>query len=152
MLAGVVQDASYLGVSTQYLVETRGGARVTVYEQNVERATKAELWARGDEVRLYLVAGSHLRRRVIVRGCGSRGRVMKENPMAPEPLAAPVSRRAVLKGTALAGVAAFLAACTGAKASPSPSTAPASASSGPVASATPVPASRPRPRARRPAR
>lgn len=51
-LSGVVQDASYLGVSTQYLVETRGGARVTVYEQNVERTTKDELWARGDEVHL----------------------------------------------------------------------------------------------------
>jgi spermidine/putrescine transport system ATP-binding protein len=52
LLVGVVQDASYLGVSTQYLIETRGGAHVTVYEQNVTRATKAELWARGDEVRL----------------------------------------------------------------------------------------------------
>ena len=51
-LSGVVQDASYMGVSTQYLVETRGGARVTVYEQNVERTTKDELWARGDEVHL----------------------------------------------------------------------------------------------------
>jgi spermidine/putrescine transport system ATP-binding protein len=52
LLAGVVQDASYLGVSTQYQVETRGGARVTVYEQNVTRTTRAELWARGDEVHL----------------------------------------------------------------------------------------------------
>ncbi len=49
-LAGVVKDASYLGVSTQYLIETRGGARVTVYEQNVMRTTKSELWANGDEV------------------------------------------------------------------------------------------------------
>ena len=39
--AGVVRDASYLGVSTQYQVEARGGARLTVYEQNVERATHA---------------------------------------------------------------------------------------------------------------
>jgi TOBE domain-containing protein len=46
-----VRDASYLGVSTQYLVESRGGT-LTVYEQNVERATKAELWARGDEVQM----------------------------------------------------------------------------------------------------
>ena len=51
-LTGVVRDASYLGVSTQYQVEARGGATITVYEQNVERATKAELWAPGEDVRL----------------------------------------------------------------------------------------------------
>jgi spermidine/putrescine transport system ATP-binding protein len=50
-LVGVVRDASYIGVSTQYLVESSGG-NLTVYEQNVERATRAELWARGDEVQL----------------------------------------------------------------------------------------------------
>jgi spermidine/putrescine transport system ATP-binding protein len=50
-LTGIVRDASYLGVSTQYLVEARGGL-LTVYEQNVERATRAELWARGDEVQM----------------------------------------------------------------------------------------------------
>lgn len=50
-LVGVVRDASYLGVSTQYQVESRGGT-LTVYEQNVERATRAELWARGDEVQM----------------------------------------------------------------------------------------------------
>jgi spermidine/putrescine transport system ATP-binding protein len=49
-LRGVIKDASYIGVSTQYIVEARGGARLTVYEQNVERATRAELWAQGDEV------------------------------------------------------------------------------------------------------
>ncbi|HET7168881.1 MAG TPA: ABC transporter ATP-binding protein [Candidatus Limnocylindrales bacterium] len=49
-LRGVIRDASYLGVSTQYQVEARGGARLTVYEQNVERATRAELWAPGEEV------------------------------------------------------------------------------------------------------
>jgi spermidine/putrescine transport system ATP-binding protein len=48
----VVRDASYLGVSTQYLIEARGGARIMVYEQNVERATKAELWATGEEVQM----------------------------------------------------------------------------------------------------
>jgi len=47
---GVVLDASYLGVSTQYQVEARGGARITVYEQNVERATRSELWSRGEAV------------------------------------------------------------------------------------------------------
>ncbi len=51
-LSGVVQQAAYLGVSTQYIVELRGGHRVTVYEQNVERATRAELWERGEEVLL----------------------------------------------------------------------------------------------------
>ena len=51
-LHGVVRDASYLGVSTQYQVEARGGIRLTVYEQNVERATRAELWTRGEAVRL----------------------------------------------------------------------------------------------------
>lgn len=51
-LAGTVADASYIGVSTQYIVETRGGARVMVYEQNIERTTRDELWARGDEVRI----------------------------------------------------------------------------------------------------
>jgi len=51
-MSGVVRDASYLGVSTQYLVDARGGAQIMVYEQNVERATKAELWAAGEAVRL----------------------------------------------------------------------------------------------------
>ena len=51
-MAGVVRDASYLGVSTQYLVESHGGARIMVYEQNVVRATKAELWAAGEAVQL----------------------------------------------------------------------------------------------------
>lgn len=50
LLGGVVVDASYMGVSTQYIVETRGGTRVMVYEQNISRTTKDELWARGDEV------------------------------------------------------------------------------------------------------
>jgi spermidine/putrescine transport system ATP-binding protein len=51
-LDGVVRDASYMGVSTQYQVEARGGARLTVYEQNVERATRAELWTPGEAVRM----------------------------------------------------------------------------------------------------
>ncbi len=51
-LSGVVTDASYMGVSTSYIVETRGGARVMVYEQNIERTTKEELWNRGDQVDL----------------------------------------------------------------------------------------------------
>ena len=51
-LSGIVRDASYLGVSTQYLVEARGGAQIMVYEQNVERATKSERWAPGEAVQL----------------------------------------------------------------------------------------------------
>ena len=51
-MTGVVRDASYLGVSTQYQIEARGGATITVYEQNVERATKAELWTRGEAVQM----------------------------------------------------------------------------------------------------
>ena len=51
-MRGVIKDASYIGVSTQYIVESRGGSQLTVYEQNVERATRAELWAPGEEVAL----------------------------------------------------------------------------------------------------
>jgi len=51
-LAGIVRDTSYLGVSTQYLIETRNGTEVAVYEQNVARTTKDELWAHGAEVHL----------------------------------------------------------------------------------------------------
>ena len=52
-LSGTVRDASYVGVSTQYVVEARGGSRLTVYEQNVERASRGELWAPGEEVNLH---------------------------------------------------------------------------------------------------
>jgi spermidine/putrescine transport system ATP-binding protein len=52
LLHGVVTDVAYIGVSTQYIVEVRGGARVMVYEQNLERATKSELWSRGEKVQL----------------------------------------------------------------------------------------------------
>jgi spermidine/putrescine transport system ATP-binding protein len=51
-LAGRVVDASYLGVSTSYIVETASGARVTVYEQNVERSSRTSLHRPGDEVSL----------------------------------------------------------------------------------------------------
>ena len=47
---GVVTHASYLGVSTQYIVTLADGHRITVFEQNVERATKAELWTAGEQV------------------------------------------------------------------------------------------------------
>jgi spermidine/putrescine transport system ATP-binding protein len=49
-LAGVIRDASYMGVSTQYIVEAQGGAELTVYEQNVERASRSQLWAPGEQV------------------------------------------------------------------------------------------------------
>jgi spermidine/putrescine transport system ATP-binding protein len=49
-LVGTVRDASYLGVSTQYQVELPDASRITVYEQNVERARRSELWAPGEQV------------------------------------------------------------------------------------------------------
>jgi spermidine/putrescine transport system ATP-binding protein len=51
-LAGTISHASYLGVSTQYIVKLADGHTVTVYEQNVQRATKAELWSSGENVQL----------------------------------------------------------------------------------------------------
>ena len=51
-LDGVITDVSYLGVSTQYIVRLADGHSVTVYEQNVERATKAELWRPGEKVQM----------------------------------------------------------------------------------------------------
>jgi spermidine/putrescine transport system ATP-binding protein len=51
-LEGTVVDASYLGVSTSYLIEARSGARLTVYEQNVERTVHGSLHRPGEEVRL----------------------------------------------------------------------------------------------------
>ncbi len=49
-MTGTVRSASYMGVSTQYQVEVPGDRRLTVFEQNVERATKAELWEPGEAV------------------------------------------------------------------------------------------------------
>jgi spermidine/putrescine transport system ATP-binding protein len=51
-LIGTVLDASYLGVSTQYIVEGRGGVRLTVYEQNVERTVHGSLHRPGEDVKL----------------------------------------------------------------------------------------------------
>jgi spermidine/putrescine transport system ATP-binding protein len=51
-ITGVVRDASYLGVSTSYVVESRHGERLTVYEQNVERTSHGSLHRPGDEVRI----------------------------------------------------------------------------------------------------
>jgi spermidine/putrescine transport system ATP-binding protein len=51
-IEGIVVDASYLGVSTQYTITTAGGARVTVYEQNVERTSVGSLHRPGATVHL----------------------------------------------------------------------------------------------------
>jgi spermidine/putrescine transport system ATP-binding protein len=52
VLAGTVRDASYVGVSSQYVVETGSGRRMTVYEQNVERTIHGSLHRPGDSVQL----------------------------------------------------------------------------------------------------
>jgi spermidine/putrescine transport system ATP-binding protein len=51
-LQGTVLDASYIGVSTQYLVETSDGHRLTVYAQNLETSGAAEALADGQRVLL----------------------------------------------------------------------------------------------------
>jgi spermidine/putrescine transport system ATP-binding protein len=51
-LEGVVTDVSYVGVSTQYIVASKSGIPITVYEQNVERTTNGSLYRQGDQVRL----------------------------------------------------------------------------------------------------
>ena len=52
VLTGMVRDASYQGVSTQYIIDLRSGESVTVYEQNVDRTVADSLWRRGETVRL----------------------------------------------------------------------------------------------------
>jgi spermidine/putrescine transport system ATP-binding protein len=49
-LGGTVLDASYIGVSTQYLIETRDGHRLVVYAQNLETSGAAEALADGQQV------------------------------------------------------------------------------------------------------
>ena len=51
-LAGRVIDASYLGASTSYLIESRAGERLTVFEQNVERTSHGSLHRPGEDVLL----------------------------------------------------------------------------------------------------
>jgi spermidine/putrescine transport system ATP-binding protein len=51
-IEGVVLDASYIGVSTQYLVETRDKHRIVVYAQNLETSGASEALADGQAVRL----------------------------------------------------------------------------------------------------
>ncbi len=52
LVEGVVRDASYLGVSTQYIAELRGGEKVTVYEQNVSHTAHDSLYRQGETVQL----------------------------------------------------------------------------------------------------
>ncbi len=52
VLRGRVRDASYTGVSTQYLVDVAGGSSMTVYEQNVARAAADRIHRPGDTVGL----------------------------------------------------------------------------------------------------
>jgi spermidine/putrescine transport system ATP-binding protein len=52
VLTGTVRDASYLGVSTQYIVELDSGERVTIYEQNVDRTVHGSLHRPGEQVQL----------------------------------------------------------------------------------------------------
>ncbi len=51
-LEGTVLDASYIGVSTQYIVKTADGQRLTVYAQNLETSGANEGLADGQAVRL----------------------------------------------------------------------------------------------------
>lgn len=51
-LRATVLDASYIGVSTQYLVETADGHKLTVYAQNLETSGAGEALADGQRVLL----------------------------------------------------------------------------------------------------
>jgi spermidine/putrescine transport system ATP-binding protein len=51
-LAGSVLDASYVGVSTQYVVDIGGGHEVVVYSQNVETSGLGEQLSSGQSVQL----------------------------------------------------------------------------------------------------
>jgi spermidine/putrescine transport system ATP-binding protein len=51
-IEGTVLDASYLGVSTQYLVKTADGHTITVYAQNLDTGGASDVLADGQRVRL----------------------------------------------------------------------------------------------------
>jgi spermidine/putrescine transport system ATP-binding protein len=51
-IEGTVFDASYIGVSTQYIVETPDGHKLTVYAQNLETSGAGEVLGDGQRVRL----------------------------------------------------------------------------------------------------
>jgi spermidine/putrescine transport system ATP-binding protein len=65
-LAGTIMDASYVGVSTQYLIDAGGGQRLTVYAQNLETSGSRAALANGQRVRVtwrpehtFVIGGSH---------------------------------------------------------------------------------------------
>ena len=121
-LSGVVRDASYLGVSTQYQIEARGGATLTVYEQNVERATRPNSGRPGRRS-ADVVTRPQLRRPRTSRArrAGARpDRTPRRPPVGPREEthdrsrdARPPTDRAAAssRASALTGVAAFVAAC-----------------------------------------
>jgi spermidine/putrescine transport system ATP-binding protein len=47
-LTGTVTDVSYIGVSTQYIVETKAGDELTVFAQNIGRGERHV--TRGDQI------------------------------------------------------------------------------------------------------
>jgi spermidine/putrescine transport system ATP-binding protein len=51
-IEGTVFDASYMGVSTQYIVETKDRHKLTVYAQNIETSGAGEVLGDGQRVRL----------------------------------------------------------------------------------------------------
>jgi len=51
-ITGRVVDASYLGASTSYIIESGSGDRITVFEQNVERTSHGSLHRPGEDVHL----------------------------------------------------------------------------------------------------
>ena len=52
VMEGTVLDASYIGVSTQYLIQTADGRKLTVYAQNLETSGSAAAHPDGQRVRL----------------------------------------------------------------------------------------------------
>ncbi|MGZ8512442.1 MAG: ABC transporter ATP-binding protein [Candidatus Limnocylindria bacterium] len=51
-IEGIVLDSSYIGVSTQYIVQTLDGGELVVYAQNLETSGASEVLADGQRVRL----------------------------------------------------------------------------------------------------
>ena len=49
-ITGRVVDASYLGASTSYIIDSGAGDRITVFEQNVERTSHGSLHRPGEDV------------------------------------------------------------------------------------------------------
>ena len=134
-LTGVVRDASYLGVSTQYLVEARGGAadhglRAERRARHQGRAVGARRGGPADLVARPHASSSERDRRAGGRprrppsdaGRSHADRVDRSRrPMTERspPDRAAITRRPFVAGVGLTGVAAFLAACgTGARRQP----------------------------------